>query len=92
MRSKTLALLGARSGAPLPSPSDLDAMGRALEAKEIAAEFFKGRVSPRWVLDHVAREKRVRMGRVIVWYERDVKLWFARYIADQQAEATRKAG
>jgi hypothetical protein len=91
MRKSPLALLGARPST-LPSPAALESMGRALEAKQIAAEFFGGRVTARWVLNHVARDKRVRMGRVVVWYEIDVNAWLRTYIAEQQATAARKVG
>jgi hypothetical protein len=48
--------------------------GRMLKPDEVAARYFDGAVSVRWVLKHV--RPRVDLARgVIRYYERDVEAW-----------------
>lgn len=42
---------------------------------EIADSVFGGKVSARWVLKHVPKGLRHRVGRLIMFYEGDVRRW-----------------
>jgi hypothetical protein len=55
-------------------PQDL---GRLWYDDEIPRHFFSGRVSVRWVREHLPRGKGLKIGRGWAWYERDVTEWIA---------------
>ena len=57
-----------RSIGPATPPS----LGELLTADEIAARFFKGKPSRRWVASKMPRDKAVRLGNELHWYEVDV--------------------
>lgn len=48
--------------------------GRLMDAFEVAAQLFHGKVEPRWVLEHCPLK--VRFGhRTVFFYENDVRAW-----------------
>jgi len=52
--------------------------GQLLDAAEVAARLFAGRVKPRWVMEHVPCK--VRLGhRTVFFYEADVREWLERH-------------
>lgn len=62
-----------RGGQMVPVPV---APGRLMDAREIAAEFFHGKRSAKWVLAHVPHK--MKLGHVtVLWRERDVLAWLA---------------
>lgn len=83
----SVALLPLQRSRATPAAAEL---GRVLDAQQIRAEFFLGRVSREWVLAHVAPDKKWFMGRAAVWYEGDVKAWMPSYVAEQQGRAQRR--
>jgi hypothetical protein len=42
---------------------------------EISERFFRGRVSTRWVREHLPRGKGLKIGRDWAWYELDILEW-----------------
>ena len=52
-------------------------LGRLWYDDEIPQHFFSGRVSVRWVREHLPRAKGLKIGRGWAWYERDVTEWIA---------------
>jgi hypothetical protein len=60
--------------------------GRLMDAHEIAAEMYGGKVTPRWVLAHVAPSAKFYAGRTAVWFERDVRAFLEGTPARQRAE------
>jgi hypothetical protein len=71
--------MGAQSLSLLAQPRPVDAprgdLGRMLDAREVAAIVYEGKVGKRWVLDHVAPLKRLKWGRTCYWYEADARAW-----------------
>jgi hypothetical protein len=63
-----------RTRDPITSPADL---GRLWYDDEIPAQFFAGRVSVRWVREHLPRAKGLKIGRGWAWYEADIAEWIA---------------
>lgn len=57
---------------PAPPP----ATGRLLDAGEVAATVFSGKVTPRWVREHL-QAGRGKLGRRVVWDEDLVRQWRA---------------
>jgi hypothetical protein len=57
---------------PLAPTADL---GRLWYDDEIPAQFFAGRVSVRWVREHLPRAKGLKIGRGWAWYEADIVEW-----------------
>ena len=55
-------------------PADL---GRLWYDDEIPVQFFRGRVTVRWVREHLPREKGLKIGRGWAWYENDIVEWIA---------------
>lgn len=49
--------------------------GKLMNAVEIAAHVFSGHVGRKWVLANVPREYRHRIGREVLYYENEVRLW-----------------
>jgi hypothetical protein len=47
-------------------------LGELLTADEIAARYFKGKPSRRWVQKRMPRDKAVKLGNQPHWYEVDV--------------------
>ncbi len=47
-------------------------LGELLDADEIGARYFKGKPSRRWVQARMPRDKAVRLGNALHWYEVDV--------------------
>ena len=50
--------------------------GRLWYDDEIPEQFFRGRVSVRWVRAHLPRAKGIKIGRDWAWYESDIIAWF----------------
>ena len=50
--------------------------GRLWYDDEIPEQFFRGRVSVRWVRAHFPRTKGIKIGRDWAWYEADIVAWF----------------
>jgi hypothetical protein len=57
---------------PITPPADL---GRLWYDDEIPAQFFGGRVTVRWVREHLPRAKGLKIGRGWAWYEADIVEW-----------------
>ncbi len=55
-------------------PADL---GRLWYDDEIPGQFFRGRVTVRWIREHLPREKGLKIGRGWAWYENDIVEWIA---------------
>ncbi len=53
-------------------PTTPASLGELLDADEIAARYFKGKPSRRWVASKMPRDKAVRLGNAFHWYEVDV--------------------
>lgn len=87
MRTAGVALLPTRRSRTfaLPAPEALEALGQPETAKEIAAKYYRGLVSERWVLAHHAPEHKRFMGRNAVWYE----LHSREFVASDQATRRR---
>lgn len=49
--------------------------GKLLRAEEIATEVLGGQVSRKWVMAHVPPQYRHKVGRVILFYEGEVRAW-----------------
>ena len=71
MASQSLSLIAPARPVEAPRAE----LGRMLDAREVAAVVYEGKVSKRWVLDHVAPLKRLKWGRTCYWYEADVRAW-----------------
>lgn len=65
-------------------PADL---GRLWYDDEIADQFFNGRVTVRWVREHLPRHKGLKIGRGWAWYEPDILGWIAARRAGGRASA-----
>lgn len=46
--------------------------GPFLDAKQISERFYGGRFSSRWIVAHVATDKRRKLGKCYLWHEKDV--------------------
>ena len=55
-------------------PTDL---GRLWYDDEISDRFFAGRVTVRWVREHLPRQKGLKIGRGWAWYDADILEWIA---------------
>ena len=66
---------------PLDPPRRLDPLlpladlGRLWYDDEIAAHFFRDRVTVRWVREHLPRATGLKIGRQWAWYEADIVTW-----------------
>jgi hypothetical protein len=49
--------------------------GKLLEPAEVAAVVFNAKVSAKWVLANVPREYRHKVGRLVLYYEGEVRQW-----------------
>ncbi len=58
-------------------PAYREEPGRLLDAKEVAAELFNGKVTPRWVRDKLMYGRVPRVGPRLLWAESAVKQWIA---------------
>lgn len=67
--TRTLAVL--RTPVAVP-PAD---RGRLLNAAEVAALLFAGKVSKKWVFANVPHYLRHRVGRLVLYYEGEVRVW-----------------
>ena len=86
---RVLSVVARRESANLANRQKLDAinvgdasvpppdLGRLWYDDEIPQHFFGGRVSVRWVREHLPRAKGLKIGRGWAWYERDVTEWIA---------------
>ena len=61
-----------RTSDPITPPADL---GRLWYDDEIPTQFFGGRVTVRWVREHLPRAKGLKIGRGWAWYETDIVEW-----------------
>ena len=66
-----LRLVAKRGTEKLP----LAERGRVLDPSGIAADVFGGHVSRKWVLRNVPHIYRHRIGRLILYYENEVREW-----------------
>jgi hypothetical protein len=60
------------SQTPLTAASD---RGRLWYVDEIPDHFFRGRVTVRWVREHLPRARGLKIGRDWAWYESDILEW-----------------
>lgn len=72
MKSHTGSLLSLRR-APSQVPPEL--RGRLLDAGEVSQEIFGGHVSRKYVLENVPPIYRHKIGRLILFYEGEVRQW-----------------
>ena len=49
--------------------------GRLLGADEVAREIFGGKVSKKWVFANVPDQYRHKVGRLVLYYEGEVRVW-----------------
>jgi predicted DNA-binding transcriptional regulator AlpA len=49
--------------------------GRLWYDDEIPEQFFRGRVTVRWVREHLPRRRGLKIGRDWAWYEADILEW-----------------
>ena len=59
----------------IDSPPHLADLGRLWYDDEIAAHFFRDRVTVRWVREHLPRATGLKIGRQWAWYETDIVTW-----------------
>lgn len=59
---------------PITPPAEL---GRLWYDDEIPTQFFGGRVTVRWVREHLPRTKGLKIGRGWAWYEADIVEWIS---------------
>lgn len=69
--SSALRLHVKRAGSELPMAD----RGRVLNAQEIADAVFGGKVSKKWVFQNVPESYRYKIGRLILFYENEVREW-----------------
>ena len=61
-------------------PRPPERIGRLLDAAEVAAQLFCGKVTPQWVRRSL-QAGRVRLGhRTVLWEEETVKRWIAQQV------------
>lgn len=60
--------------------------GRLWYDDEISGQFFQGRVTVRWIREHLPRSKGLKIGREWAWYEVDIHEWI------EAQRGARKAG
>lgn len=58
-----------------PSQVPPELRGRLLNAGEVSQEIFSGHVSRKYVLEHVPAIYRHKIGRLILFYEGEVRQW-----------------
>lgn len=49
--------------------------GKLLDAAEVASSLFAGKVSKKWVFANVPTHYRHKVGRLVLYYEGEVRLW-----------------
>lgn len=49
--------------------------GRLWYDDEISEQFFRGRVTVRWIREHLPHAKGIKIGREWAWYEADINEW-----------------
>lgn len=49
--------------------------GRLLDASEVASSVFSGKVSKKWVFANVPTYYRHKVGRMVLYYEGEVRAW-----------------
>lgn len=49
--------------------------GKLLDAAEVASSIFAGKVSKKWVFANVPTYYRHKVGRMVLYYEGEVRLW-----------------
>lgn len=49
--------------------------GRLWYDDEISTQFFRDRVTVRWIREHLPRGKGLKIGRDWAWYEADIVAW-----------------
>jgi hypothetical protein len=54
---------------------DAEQRGRLMDAAEVAACVLAGKVSKRWVFENVPTQYRHKLGRVVLFYEGEVRAW-----------------
>ena len=64
--------LDTNANEPTPLPPK---RGRLWYDDEISMPFFHGRVSVRWVREHLPRSRGLKIGRQWAWYEADILEW-----------------
>jgi hypothetical protein len=55
-----------------PAPN-LDELGELRSPKEIAAMYYRGRVSAEWAAAQMPRDKVVMVGKTRHWYDADIR-------------------
>lgn len=58
----------------LPSLSDTE-RGALLDAGEVAAKLFSGKVSRKWIFANVPVQYRHKVGRMVLFYEGEIRWW-----------------
>jgi hypothetical protein len=60
--------------------------GEMLDAEQVRSdpEFFNGRVTKEYVLDHCAPDHKFYVGRAAVWYRGEVRAWWPIYLEYQR--------
>ena len=72
MAAQSLSLIAPRS-----TEAPRAELGRMLDAREVAAIVYEGKVSKRWVLDNHDPLHRLKWGRTCYWYEAESRAWKA---------------
>jgi hypothetical protein len=54
---------------------DVAERGRLMDAAEIAASVFSGKVGKKWVFANVPVHYRHKVGRLVLYYEGEVRAW-----------------
>jgi hypothetical protein len=52
-----------------------EARGKLMDAAEVSAAFFSGKVSKKWVFANVPGHYRHKVGRLILYYEGEIRAW-----------------
>lgn len=67
----------ARATQPLPPPADRGPLLHVEDLQERLGRKADGsfRYSPRWIREHVARDRQLKIGRDVAVYESDFYLW-----------------
>ena len=67
--TRPLALMASRAAL------SVEQRGRLLDPDEVARELFHGKVSRKWVLANVPSTYRHRVGRLVLYYEGELRLY-----------------
>ena len=58
-----------------PASVSPDERGRLLDPDEVSAVCFAGKVGRKWVLANIPRQYRHKVGRLVLFYEGEVRYW-----------------